>query len=253
MKKLLRRIVERLGYRYFKIAYQPVGLDHAHDVARSLGSARNVKVVFDVGANVGQSAEYYVRAFPCAQIYSFEPFATTYKSLVERVSRWPRVRTFQLAFAQSSRAARIQLALVSRMNSLRNETSNNRSSSDSELVTIRTLDSFCAEQNISHIDLLKIDTEGFDLDVLKGAESMLRARQIQFILAEVTYHRENTYHTWFFRVAEYLYSLGYYFFDIYDDDAITSFSRPPLYYCNALFSCVQGDRISVPEVTFHGA
>ncbi len=34
MKKLLRRIVERPGDRYFKIAYQPVELDHAHDVAR---------------------------------------------------------------------------------------------------------------------------------------------------------------------------------------------------------------------------
>ena len=249
MKKLLRRIAEHLGYRYFKIAYQPVGLDHAHDVGRFLRSARNVKVVFDVGANEGQTAEHYVRAFPSAQIYSFEPVAATYQSLVERVSKWPRVRTFQLAFADRNRTARIQLVPVSGWNSLRNELSNNRSSTPHELVEIRTLDSFCAEQKISHIDLLKTDTEGFDLEVVKGAEAMLRAGQIQFILAEVTFQLDNTYHTSFFHLAEYLYGLKYRFVDIYDDD-VTSFSQPPVNYCNALFYCAQRDLINVPAVAF---
>jgi FkbM family methyltransferase len=251
MKKLLRRIVERLGYRYFKIAYQPVGLDHAHDVARFLGSARNVNVVFDVGANEGQTAEHYVRAFPCAQIYSFEPVGATYKSLVERVSNSSRVRTFQLAFADSNRFTRIRLARLSGWNSLRNEVSDRCSSQEGELIELRTLDSFCAEQNISHIDLLKIDTEGFELEVLKGADGLLRTRQIQFIFAEVTFDPENNYHTSFLRLAEHLHGLEYYFFDMYDD-GVASFSQPPLTYCNALFSCAQKGRINVPAVTFRG-
>ncbi|HEV2717922.1 MAG TPA: FkbM family methyltransferase, partial [Terriglobales bacterium] len=96
---------------------------------------------------------------------------------------------------------------------------------------------------------LKTDTEGFDLEVLKGAEVMLRARQIQFILAEVTFHPENTYHTSFFRFAEYLQGLKYHFVDLYDDD-LASFSRPPLPYCNALFTCAQRDLINVPAVAF---
>jgi FkbM family methyltransferase len=250
MKKLLRRIVERLGYRYFKIAYQPVGLDHALDVARFLGSANNVRVVFDVGANVGQTAEHYVRAFPSAQIYSFEPIAATYKSLAERVAGLPRVRTFQLAFADSNRTAKIQLVPVSGLNSLQNEVTECCSSLDTELIEIRTLDSFCAEQNISHIDFLKTDTEGFDLEVLKGAEAMLRDRRIQFILAEVSFHPNNSWHTSFFRLAEYLNDFEYFFFDIYDDEGIASFSRPPLPSCNALFSCVQMGHIEVPAVAF---
>lgn len=249
MKKLLRRIVEYLGYRYFKIAYQPVGLDHAHDVARFMGAATNLKVVFDVGANEGQTAQHYVRAFPCAQIYSFEPVAATYHSLVERVSRLPRVKTFQLAFADRNRTARIQRTPLSIHNSLRNEVSDYSSCADVELIEIETLHSFCAAQNISQIDLLKIDTEGFDLEVLKGAEAMLRAHEIQFILAEVTFEPKNTYHTPFVRLAEYLYGFEYYFFDIYDD-GIASFSQPPLDYCNALFSCLQKGRVNVPAVAF---
>jgi len=244
-------MLERLGYRYFKIVYQPLGLDHVHDVARFLGSATNLKVVFDVGANEGQTAAHYVRAFPSAQIYSFEPVAATYKSLVQRVSKCQRVRTFQLAFADSNRTARIQLVPVSGLNSLRNELSNGCSSSCGELVTLRTLDSFCAEENINHIDLLKTDTEGFDLEVLKGAEAMLRARQIQFILAEVTFQLGNTYHTSFFRLAEYLHRLEYHFVDLYDHDA-GHFSQSALASCNALFYCAQRGLINVPAVTFRG-
>ena len=253
MKKLLRRIVERMGYRYFKIAYQPVGLDHAHDVARFLGSARNVKVVFDVGANEGQSAERYVHAFPCAQIYSIEPFASTYKSLVERVSEFSRVRTFQLAFADTNRVARIQPDAVSTVNSLRNELSNS-SSSPGELITITTLGSFCAEQNISHVDFLKTDTEGFDVEVLKGAEAMLRNHKIQFILAEVSFDPDNTIHyvTSFFRLAEYLHDFGYHFVDVYDEE-FACFCRPPIPFCNVLFTCAKPGAINVPAVTFRDA
>jgi FkbM family methyltransferase len=237
MKKVLRRVIERLGYRYFKIAYQPVGLDHAHDVARFLGSASNVKMVFDVGANEGQSAEHYVHAFPCAQIYSIEPFADAYKSLVDRVSKFSRVRTFQLAFAHTNRAARVQPAALSLQNSLRSELSNSSSSPDGELVTIMTLGSFCAEQNISHVDLLKTDTEGFDLEVLKGAEGMLRSKRIQFVLTEATLHPDDSYHTSFFRVTEYLSGFGYCFVDLYDHAFVScSPTRPPLDYCNALFT-----------------
>ncbi len=237
IKKLLRQVVQHFGYRYFKIAYHPVGLDHAHDVARFLGSATNVKVVFDVGANEGQTTQHYLRTFPCAQIYSIEPFTTAYQSLAKRLSRLPRVKTFQLAFADSDRSARIKLAALSVQNSLRYEVGDGCSCPDSELIEIRTLDSFCAEQNINRIDLLKTDTEGFDLEVLKGAEGMLRARQIQFILTEATFHRDDSYHTSFFSLAEYLYAFGYCFVDLYDHDFVScNPTRPPLAYCNALFT-----------------
>src|SRR5689334_1525146 len=144
IKKLFRRMAQRFGYHYFKIAYQPVGLDHAHDVARFLGSAANIKVVFDVGANEGQTAEHYLRTFPSAQIYSIEPFADAYQSLTKRLGGSQRVKTFQLAFADSNRSARIKCAQLSVQNSLRNEISDSCSSPlDSELIEIRTLDSFC--------------------------------------------------------------------------------------------------------------
>jgi hypothetical protein len=51
-------------------------------------------------------------------------------------------------------------------------------------VTGTTLDVFCEENSIGSIDILKIDTEGFDLIVLQGAERMLQNGRIKFIHVE---------------------------------------------------------------------
>jgi FkbM family methyltransferase len=47
-----------------------------------------------------------------------------------------------------------------------------------------TLDKFCFERGVEHIDVLKIDTQGFDFEVLKGASSMLTRQAIKFIYVE---------------------------------------------------------------------
>lgn len=156
------------------------------------------------------------------------------------VERFGCVRTFQLAFGYTNRSARIQAAALSVQNTLRNELSKNCFSPDGELVTITTLVSFCAEQNISRIELLKTDTEGSDLEVLKGAEAILRSKEIRFILTEATLHPNDGYHTSFFHATEYLSGFGYYFVDLYDHAfASSSPTRPPLDYCNALFTACE--------------
>jgi FkbM family methyltransferase len=51
-------------------------------------------------------------------------------------------------------------------------------------VSVRTIDDFCAEQAIAEIDLLKIDTEGYDLQVLEGARSLLTRGRVRFVYSE---------------------------------------------------------------------
>jgi hypothetical protein len=48
-------------------------------------------------------------------------------------------------------------------------------------VNIITLDSFCFENNITQIDLLKMDTEGNEFAILEGAKRMLAERRIKAI------------------------------------------------------------------------
>jgi len=53
-----------------------------------------------------------------------------------------------------------------------------------EVVDIRTIDSFCLEKNIDHISFLKLDTEGNELNILKGAKNMINSEKIDFIQFE---------------------------------------------------------------------
>jgi FkbM family methyltransferase len=48
-------------------------------------------------------------------------------------------------------------------------------------VRCTTLDRFCSERGVEQIDVLKIDTQGFEFEVLKGASSMLARQVIKFI------------------------------------------------------------------------
>ena len=53
-------------------------------------------------------------------------------------------------------------------------------------VQTRTLDNFCYEKNINNIDVLKIDTEGNELNVLKGAKKLLEKSNINIIYTEIS-------------------------------------------------------------------
>ena len=52
-------------------------------------------------------------------------------------------------------------------------------------VQTQSIDNFCLENNINCIDLLKIDTEGSELNVLKGAENFLSENKIKVIYTEI--------------------------------------------------------------------
>jgi FkbM family methyltransferase len=235
MSKLLEKAVSALGYRYYKIDYQPFGLDHAVDIRRFLTPTREVKMIFDVGANEGQSAAHYVEVFRHAEIYSFEPVNDTYRKLVDRVREWECVRPFQLALGNTNGQVSIRLSYSSVHNSLKNR-ADFADAIGVEQIEVRTLDSFVAEHHIDRLDLLKTDTEGFDLEVLRGGEKTLEEGRIGFIFCEVTFSKGDKAHTSFFNVAEYVRRFGFEFVDLYDNEYVAfAPRRPPLHFCNALF------------------
>ena len=53
-------------------------------------------------------------------------------------------------------------------------------------VQTQTLDNFCLEKKINNIDVLKIDTEGNELNVLKGAKKLLEQNKINIIYTEIS-------------------------------------------------------------------
>ena len=86
-------------------------------------------------------------------------------------------------------------------------------------VKVSSLDCFCKDQNIDRIDVLKIDTEGHELEVLKGAVNLLSSRKIRYIYAEFNelLPIKGVIGGALCPIAEFIYPFGYSFIATYND------------------------------------
>jgi FkbM family methyltransferase len=213
-KQATRAFVERLLWALlYRVKPLPWGLDFRQDLARRAPDVR-IGTVFDIGANVGQSALDFSRTFPHATIWSFEPFEEPFREL-ERVTAGKRVRCFKLAFGSEAGTVSIAPDRQSTDSSLLAGT---QPASDDrrEDLEVTTLDRFTEEHAIAHIDLLKVDTEGFDLEVLKGAERCLRSHAVSFVEVEAGMNPENRKHVPFELLKSFLEERGYVLFAVYE-------------------------------------
>ncbi|MCS7231653.1 MAG: FkbM family methyltransferase [Elusimicrobiota bacterium] len=82
-------------------------------------------------------------------------------------------------------------------------------------INVITLDEFCKDRSIEHINILKIDTEGYDLKVLKGASDVLSKKSIDLIYTELFFIQPYIEGHLFHEVCSSLYNFGYNLFNIF--------------------------------------
>lgn len=184
---------------------RPRGFDLVHDLLQVI----EPHIVFDVGANVGQSALKYLRRFPQATVYSFEPSVDNFALLLRFVPKSPRFKPVRLAFGSTSRKGRLDTASAS-------SDMFQISESGDETITISTLDEFCANERVDRIDFMKIDTEGHDLEVLRGATRMLAEKRVGAIQVEAGMNPRNERHVPLHAFCDLLDQHGYGLFGVYD-------------------------------------
>lgn len=145
-------------------------------------------VFFDVGANSGDYSKLLLENFPQATLHAFEPHPRTFQTLTQNVGT--KVNCHPLALGAEKGTSN----LYDRGG---NDGGIRASLSKEALeavqskpltaypVTVSTVDDFLRGQNIQRIDFMKIDTEGFEMDVLQGAgvslaEGKIGAIQFEF-------------------------------------------------------------------------
>lgn len=218
-----------LGLQLFRAGVH--GHSYCHDIKKA---GLDVSVIFDVGANIGQSVIRFSNAFPQAQIYCFEPVSKTFQILKNNVNGYGNVKCYNCALGDADKKATIYLSPSSILSSLIKPSAK----TDSEEVTVRTVDRVSAENKIEHIDLLKIDAEVFDLEVLKGAQSFLKSHRVSYVVVEVGFQRSDPRHVLFDEIMAYLYSMGYQVYGVYDQSHDSS-GGTPLLFANVCFSSAQ--------------
>jgi FkbM family methyltransferase len=182
---LLKKIALKRGYIVSQA--QRLGLDLFQDISRlSAAWAIPIRTVFDVGANSGQTALELLAHLPAAHIFSFEPHPTTFAKLLATIGNVPNFTATNTALGATTGSLPMTVYDLDCVNTLRpgfHPTGRFQATNSIE-VPVTTLDLFCATHAIPAIDLLKIDTEGFDLMVLHGAANLLANGKVTFVYVE---------------------------------------------------------------------
>ena len=157
-------------------------------------------IIFDVGAHRGQSAKYFKKIYPEAKIFSFEPSPSEFTKLNRQIikKKLRNVEAFNIGIADTSGTLNFYQSIFSESSTFKlpnassqHEKMKNRilllgksSILESINTIVSTLDDFVAHLGIQQINILKIDVEGFELEVIKGAKDLLHTRKIQCIQLE---------------------------------------------------------------------
>ena len=145
------------------------------------------RTVFDVGANVGHWAALALQINPSLNLHCFEPSPATFIMLKNNNFPSNVICNNAGLSATPGEANLFIFADGSGTNSLYQRQGldqNTGSQNRQEPVRLDTLDHYCEQQAIKTIDFMKIDVEGHELEVLKGATNILRQRNIKIIQFE---------------------------------------------------------------------
>ena len=164
------------------------GTDWRDDLSRIM-SFENCKTVVDVGANVGQSSIEFFNLFRQAEIFAFEPDPDTFTLLEKSTNKLSRVSCYNTGIGESNGTLSfirhkdsVLSSFVEHGDGLLPHHTNIQTTIE---VAVRRLDN---EDCLSDgIDFLKTDTQGFDLQVLKGAQLLFEERKIGAVLIELNF------------------------------------------------------------------
>ena len=153
------------------------------------------------------------------------------------MKRDKQVFCFQFAFGATTGQRQMSAIGTSKMNRMLDENCVNADDPEvtAEWVEISTLDAFCDENAVELISLLRVDTEGSDLDVLNGASDLLGKHRIDFVQVEAGMHPGNTLHVEFETLKHYLEEHRYFVFGNYEQVGERATHQPHLRRTNPVF------------------
>lgn len=180
-KPILRFARKRLGLKNL--------VDYVESRQTLLGLTNlNISTVLDIGANKGRRARNYRRLFPDAKIYCIEPIPR----LCQQLERWGnkqggKVQVLNLALSSSASTSSFYIDRLSDIwSSLQVASPEDTDRYEKITVEVDTLDHLAERIDLSKDVLIKIDTEGLDLEVIRGGEKTLQ--QSAALIVESTFY-----------------------------------------------------------------
>jgi FkbM family methyltransferase len=204
-----------------------------HEVAFILSVLEPEMIFFDVGANVGLFAVSAAKKIGEKGVFAFEPCSSTYGLLKQnlQLNRLARVHIAQVALGDSVGEGVLQINARGRdgLNTLGKATHPESKVVGQEDVRITTVDVFMREHNVSRVDVMKVDIEGAELMLFRGARNLLERPDAPLVLYESgLLTRGFGYHP--VEILWFLESCGYAFFLLNSATGEISELKPDYHY-----------------------
>ena len=217
-----KRIVRRKGVVYQVDLSEGVDLSlflfgdfQNHVTSKKYFSLKADAIVFDIGANVGSSVLRFAQLVPHGHVYAFEPTDYAYQKLLINLSLNPqlanRITAVQLFLSGETRADHHLEAYSSwKVDGKSSDIHplHGGMLKSAESVPAVTLDDYCLEHEIQHIDLIKIDTDGHELQVLAGARRIIE-QCLPYIIFEIGLYVLKEHKVEFQQYYSYLTNFNY--------------------------------------------
>ncbi|WP_179018611.1 FkbM family methyltransferase [Winogradskyella forsetii] len=186
MRRTIRKFARKFGVDIIKFKKNEMGIYPFYDMAKFVNSGN--PMLFDIGANVGQTIKDFKEVFKNGTIHAFEPSPSTFEILKNASKGLDKLHFWNVGVGASKGELLLNEYKHSNTNSFLDfHTSNSNDLKGKTPVEIITIDQFVEANNIEKIDVLKIDTEGFELEVFKGAQKSFSSGKIGLLFFEASF------------------------------------------------------------------
>lgn len=142
-------------------------------------------VIIDCGAHIGSDSIELSKIFPYAQIHSFEPVPRVFEQLTKLTSPYKNIFRHQLALSNENKKSKMFVSSIGSDGSSsllppKTHLQDHPNVLFEEVIEInaKTLDSWANENNITHVDLLWLDMQGFEYQTLVASPKILATTKV---------------------------------------------------------------------------
>ena len=243
IKKSVQKILGSLGYEIQKKGFS----NNFEVLAKLINKTENINI-FDVGANEGRWIDSVNEFFKKPNIHAFEPSEKEFQILKEKYSEERNIVLNNFALGEVEDEQYFNINYKGGLNSFydvnqntnwfRRQQNNKKVFNENftlkkQKVSINTIDNYLISKNIEFIDIVKIDTQGYEPKVLEGALNALKSKKIQTILAEIIISDIYKSNVSFFELEKNLINNGYKLISL--DDHGNLFNKA-IFQLNAIYA-----------------
>ena len=191
MKKIINNLLNKFGLKISKTK-----IYNFNHIYKKFEKKHN-NVIIDVGANRGQSIENFLKIYGNYEIHCFEPLVNLYNELREKYNHNKNIYLNNYALGEKKKESKFfkyhndvnssfhKPIYGSNWEKKKKRIFNKENLIQEELeVKVLKLDDYFKNNNLKFIDLLKIDTQGYEDKVLNGSREILSSNKINFIQIE---------------------------------------------------------------------